>query len=132
MGIRDISGVVEAGLKGMAWRLEVQKGVVFPALVVRVRGQSLQAVSQEMICRRLGLRRRRCASRPGRTCCRRVAADCQAIEDEKAEYKQTIIFASLPSSCASTSICALSVSTSSRTSPAEYESPGRNQRQLII
>ena len=38
-------------------------------------------------------------------------------------WVHTVILAITPSSCASTSICALSVSTSSSTSPAEKESP---------
>ena len=39
--------------------------------------------------------------------------------------RSTVIFAILPSSCASTSIWALSVSISSRTSPVEKDSPVR-------
>lgn len=43
----------------------------------------------------------------------------------------TVILAILPSSCASTSIWALSVSISRRTSPVEKESPARSDMSTI-
>ena len=43
----------------------------------------------------------------------------------------TVILATIPSSCASTSICALSVSISNKTSPVEKVSPFTQFNQLV-
>ena len=45
--------------------------------------------------------------------------------------RSTVIFAIIPSSCASTSIWALSVSISKRTSPVEKDSPARSKISTI-